>query len=141
VRAMVHAVAGALAFLALACSDERVEAERVVTAVDRYRRADNAEKPTRADELRAVPCNAADVCRARDACVASAEPTSKALRLKHEVEKSLAAVERGELAKDSPEAIALPKKLDDAEAFLKEGFDHLKDCDDQIMALRRKHRL
>jgi hypothetical protein len=125
----------------VACDGDRPDAERVITAVDRYRRAENPEKPARADDLRATPCSAADVCRAKEACLASAEPTAKALRLKQEVEKTLGAVERGELPQDSPEARALPKKLDDAEAFLKDGFDHLTSCDAEIIALRRKHRL
>ena len=129
------------ALLFPSCDADRAEAQHVVTTVDRYRRADNAAKPALADEIRAVPCRSADVCRARDACAASAEPTAKALRLKHEVETKLAAVERGDLPKESPEALALPKKLDDAEALLKEGFDHLQACDDEIVALRRAHRL
>ncbi|HEY8075971.1 MAG TPA: hypothetical protein VIF62_17710 [Labilithrix sp.] len=131
----------AFLFVVVACDADRGEAERVISTVERYRRADNAEKPALADSIRAVPCSAADVCQARDACAASAEPTSKALRLKHEVEVKLAAVERGDLPRESPEAQALPAKLDEAESLLKEGFDHLQPCDDAILALRRKHRI
>jgi hypothetical protein len=127
--------------LLAACDGNRGDAERVITAVDRYRRADNAEKPARADELEATPCNGSEICRAKDACLASAKPTAKALRLKADVEKTLAAIEKSEVARDSPEALGLSKKLDDAEAALKDGFDHLQSCDDQIIALRRKHHL
>ncbi len=130
-----------LALLLVACDADRGDAERVVSVVERYRRAENAEKPALADAIRATPCKAADVCQARDACAASAEPTGKALRLKHEVETKLAAVDRGDLPRESPEAQALPAKLDEAESLLKDGFDHLKPCDDAVLALRRNHHL
>jgi hypothetical protein len=131
----------ATALAGAACAGDRADAERVVTAVDRYRRADNAAKPGLADAIRATPCGGADVCRARDACADSAEPTAKALRIKQQVETQLAAVERGELPKDSPEAAALPKRLDEAEGLLKEGFERLQACDAEVVALRRKYRL
>jgi hypothetical protein len=130
-----------LALGAAGCDNaEKREAERLVETVTMFRRADNNAKPGAVENLRAVPCTAPDVCRARDACLASAEATAKALRLKNEVEQGLAKVEKGELAKDSPEAKALPKKLDEAETLLKEGHDGLTGCDDQIQALKRKHR-
>ncbi|MBX3187448.1 MAG: hypothetical protein KF819_10555 [Labilithrix sp.] len=127
---------------ALACeSGERREAEQVVVAVERFRRADNPAKPAAVDALRAVACTAAEVCRVRDACLASAEATAKALRLKSEVEQGLTAVEKGEMPKESPDARALAAKLDEAEALLKEGFERLGPCDDQILALKRRHRI
>jgi hypothetical protein len=125
--------------LAACNTGNRAEAERLVIAVDRYRRAENADKPTAASAIRALPCEDTDVCRARDACLASADPTSKALGLKAEVEKKLSALEKGTLAKDSAEATALPAKLDEAESLLKEGFERLPACDEQLQALKRKH--
>ena len=117
------------------------EAAQVVEAVDRFRKADNAAKPATVETLRAVKCSASDVCKARDACLASAEATSKALRLKSEVEQGLSAIEKDAMPRDSSEARALPAKLDEAESLLKEGFAALPACDDQIMALKRKYQI
>jgi hypothetical protein len=124
-----------------ACSSgSRREAQAVAQAVERFRRADNAQKPAMADALRATPCTEADVCRARDACLASAEATAKAMRLKNEIELGIAALERDAMARDSDEALGLPQKLDEAEALLKEGFDRLPLCDDAIVGLKRQYR-
>ncbi len=131
----------AILLVVSACeSTARREAEQLVSAVERFRRADNAEKPAMVDAIRAVPCTDGEVCRAREECLASAEATAKALRLKSEVEQSLAALEKGQLAKDSPEAQALPSKLDTAQALLEEGHGRLAACDEQTSALKRKHR-
>lgn len=127
--------------IAACTSGNKQEAAQVVEAMDRFRKADNAAKPATVETLRAVKCSAADVCKARDACLASAEATSKALRLKAEVEQGLGAVEKGTLAKDSPEARALGTKLDEAESLLKEGFAALPACDDQVMDLKRKYQI
>jgi hypothetical protein len=116
------------------------EAEQLVSAVERFRRAGNAEKPAMVDAIRAVTCTDGEVCRAREDCLASAEATSNALRLKSEVEQSLAALEKGQLAKDSPEALALASKLDTAQGLLDQGHTRLAACDDETMALKRKHR-
>jgi len=140
--ALVLALGPALAALFLACdSTEKREAEQVVFAVDRYRKADNPSKPAAVESLRATSCSAAEVCRARDACLASAEATVRALKLKSEVEQALNAITTDAMAKDSDEARMLPFKLDEAEGLLKEGFDRIQPCDDQIMALKRKHRI
>jgi hypothetical protein len=129
-------------FMYCACdSGARQEARQVVEAVDRFRKADNVGKPAQVESLRAVKCSAEDVCKTRDACLASAEATAKALRLKSEVEQGLSAVEKGSLSRDSDAARALPAKLDEAEALLKEGFAALQPCDDQIMTLKRKHQI
>lgn len=141
-RALVFVTPFVVLAVCPACdSGERREAEQLVAAVDRYRRADNPGKPAAVDALRAVPCSAPDVCRARDACLASADATARALRLKSEVEQGLAAIERDAMPKDTPEAQALPAKLDEAEALLKEGFERLGPCDEQLMALKRRLRI
>jgi hypothetical protein len=120
---------------------ERRDAESVVMAVTRFRTADHAATPAMVEALRMTPCSAPDVCKTRDDCVAVGQATSKALKLKAEVEKGLAALERGTLPKDSAEAKELPKKLDDAETLLKEGHEGLAKCDEQVQALKRKHRI
>jgi hypothetical protein len=88
-----------------------------------------------------VKCSAADVCKARDACLASAEATAKAMRLKSDVEQGLAAVEKDAMPRDSEPARALPGKLDEAEMLLKEGFSLLPACDEQIMDLKKRYRI
>ncbi len=145
---MKRALAGAVAAVVvsgvslLACtSGDKQEAAQVVEATDRFRKAANATRPAMVETLRAVKCTAADVCKARDACLASAEATSKGLRLKAEVEQGLGAVEKGTLAKDSPEARGLGAKLGEAESLLNEGFAALPACDDQLMALKRKYQI
>jgi len=138
-RSLFAVVLAALMFAG--CANDRTEAAQVVEAAMRFRRADNRDKPAMADALRTTRCTAADVCRARDACLASAAATEKALQMKNEVEKGLSAIERGTLARDSAEANALPQKLDDAENLLKQGFELLPACDDEIMALKRTYGL
>ncbi len=130
-----------LASLASCEAGPRREAESFLSAVERFRRAENAAKPAAFAVLRAVPCAAPDVCEARAACLAFAEPTSAALQLQSDVAEGLRAIEAGTLAKDTPAARALPEKLAKAEILLSEGRDHLGACDDQLMTLKRRHRL
>lgn len=126
---------------AIGCeSAERRDAETVVSAIRRFRSANNVSTPAAVDALKGTPCTAPDVCTARDTCLVAGEATAKALRLKSEVEQGLAALDKGTLAKDSPEAQAMPKKLDEAEALLKKGLEGLPACDEQVLALRKKHR-
>jgi hypothetical protein len=135
-------IASGLVVTALACeSGARRQAQQLVSAVERFRRADNPAKPATVAAIRDVSCTDPDVCGAREACLAAAESTGKALELKSEVQQGLAALERGQLAKESPEAQVLPSKLDMAEALLKEGHARLGACEDQIAALKRKHRI
>ena len=117
----------------------RQEAAQVAEAMDRFRKADNPSKPAQVAALRAVKCSVADVCKARDACLASAEATSRSLLLKNEVAQALGAIESGTLSKESPEARGLALKLDESTTLLDEGFSALPGCDDQIMALKRKY--
>ena len=142
-RMRARLVGAASMVLALAACDsaERRDAETVVAAVTRFRSADNASTPAMVDALKATPCTAPDVCRTRDDCAATGEATAKALRLKDEVEKGLLALEKGTLAKDAPEAQELPKKLDEAEVLLKKGHEGLAKCDEEVQALKRKHRI
>lgn len=130
-------------FLALSACDgaERRDAERVLAAVTRFRTADNASTPRMVDALKATPCSAPDVCRTRDVCAATGEATARALVLKNEVEQALAGIEAGRVPKDSPEAQALPKKLDEASELLAKGHEGLARCDEEVQALKRKHRI
>ena len=139
---MKNVVLGMLVVLspAAACtSGARQEAAQVAEAMDRFRKADNATKPSKVGTLRAVKCSVTDVCQARDACLASAEATAKSLSLKSEVEQALVKIDAGTLSKESPEAKGLALKLDETSTLLDEGYKALPACDDQIMALKRKY--
>lgn len=122
------------------CSTTRQEARSVIEAVDRFRKAENPQKPDLADALAKVPCSDADVCAARDACVKSASATARGLRLQHEVEDGLAQIKAGTLDKTDPKAIALGPKLDDADKALAEGNAALEACDEKLTPLRVKYR-
>jgi hypothetical protein len=72
----------ALALLTVACTAQaRTETQQLVTAVDRFRKASNAEKPSHVDAIKQSPCSDAEVCTARATCVESAEATAKGLSL------------------------------------------------------------
>lgn len=130
------------ALLFAACNLEaKQEADSLVRAMERFRKAENKDKPDMIGVVKNTKCSAADVCAARTECLAYADATARALKLKRDVELSLFAVESGAIPKDSEDAKALPGKLDEAEKLLKEGFGHLQPCDDQLMALRRTYRL
>jgi len=133
-------------FLALAvcggvgCSTTRQEARSVIEAVDRFRKAENVQKPELADALAKVPCSDPEVCATKDACVKSATATARGLRLQREVEDGLAQVKAGTLDKSDPKAIALGPKLDEVDKALAEGNDALATCDDKLTSLRVKYR-
>jgi hypothetical protein len=142
VRRFATVGAGLLLVACVACEGgERREAGSVVVAVQRFHQADNAGKPAAAEALRAVPCSAADVCQTRDLCLVAADSWAKAVILKDTVGRAIDLIEKGILAKDAPEAQALPDKLENAERLLKEGHARLAECDDAVAALKRKHRL
>lgn len=140
-RRVVVFIAG-VALGSLGCdSAERREAQSIVNAITRFRTADNASTPGAVRALKATPCSTPEICRAREVCLASGEATAKALELKADVEKQIARLEKGELAKDSDEAKALATKLDEAETMLKRGHEGLPDCDAEVVSLKRKHRI
>lgn len=140
-RRSLFVVLLALPLVAACDSAERRDAQIVLGAIQRFRSAPNDMLPAMVDALRSTPCEHTEVCHARNECLRMGEATSKALRLKNEVELGLAAVEKGTLAKDSPEAQSFEKKLDEASALLKEGHEGLPRCDDAVQALKRKHRI
>lgn len=130
------------ALLLVGCNIEaKQEADSLVRAMERFRKAENKDKPELIGLVKNTKCSAADVCSARAECLAYADATARALVLKRDVELSLLAVESGAVPKDSEEAKALPRKLDEAEKLLKEGFGHLEPCDGALMGLRRTYRL
>lgn len=140
-RPVVLGLVASVLVLAACESAERREAHSVVVAVARFRSADHASTPAMVEALKATPCSVADVCKTRDDCAGAGAATTRALHLKAEVERGLAALENGALDKDSPEAKALPSKLDEAETLLKQGHEGLTQCDEDVQGLKRKHRI
>ena len=111
------------------------ETEQLANAVERFRRAENAEKPGLVGGIRDTACTDAEVCQARATCLASAEATSKGLTTSAEAKQAIGAMK----TYDEVSAKALEQRLDEAKKDLDEGMAKLRECDDQLMALKRKH--
>lgn len=111
----------------------------MISAVDRYRRVDNAQKPAAAAEIEKVACSDPEVCETKRLCLESAKATSRALVLKAEVERGLADLEAGRLSKDDPKAKELQQKLDESARLLGEGYRAMPACDDKMLVLKRKY--
>jgi hypothetical protein len=121
----------------LACAGSaKREASILVAAVDRYRRADSTSKPSEAQVVAAVACTDAKVCEAKRACLAALDPTARALALKDEVARRVTDLQEKRLGPDSPEARALPGKLDEAEKLLREGRAKMPDCEKLLTDLQ-----
>jgi hypothetical protein len=122
------------AFVLSACtSAARTETQQLVTAVDRFRKAANAEKPSHVDAIRQSPCTDAQVCTARMICVESAEATAKGLSLTAQAASLMKTVTPGD------DTTPIERMLDDAKKSNELGMKKLGECDDQLMALKRKH--
>lgn len=93
-------------------------------------------KAARARAVSEVACSDARVCDVKAECVAAVDATTRALALKDEVAARVGDIEHGTLDRGSPEAQALPGKLDEAEKLLKEGRDHMRLCDEKLANLR-----
>jgi hypothetical protein len=113
----------------------KLEAASLVNAVDAYRHAPGPAKADRGKAVGDVPCTVTKVCEAKLACLAAIEPTVRAMALKDEVTARIAEIEKGTLAKDSPEAQALPGKLDEAERLLTDGRAKMQACDAKLTDL------
>ena len=124
-----------LLLILAACATGKREATSLVTAVDAYRHAAGTVKERRGRDVSAVACSDDRVCAAKQACVAAIEPTVRALALKDEVAARVADIEKGTLPAGSPEARALPSKLDEAEELLREGREKMGACDARLADL------
>jgi hypothetical protein len=121
---------------AVACSGAaKRETSTLITAVDRYRRADATSKAAEALAVSHVECTNARVCGAKVACVAAIDPTTRALALKDEVARRLVDLQEKRIAPTSPEAQTLPDKLDEATRLLREGRTKMSECDRQLTDL------
>ncbi len=132
-----------LALLALlaplgACTEPaRGEAASVLAAVDRFRHAEYAAKPALLGPLKETPCTDPEVCAAKEACVAHAEPLVQAITMKAEVQRRMDE-DAGRL--DDVARAALVAKLDEASRLLDTGRAAQAACDQRTIALRMKHR-
>jgi hypothetical protein len=124
-----------------ACSSAKPEAAMLVASVDRFHRASNDDRPARADAITQVVCRDDDVCSAKNLCIEATTATATALRLKHEVELTLAEVESGKRDPGDPAAKLLAGKLDQASLLLKKGHDAMPACDQRILVLRERYGL
>ncbi len=127
--------------LSTGCAPGKREAASLVAAVDRYRKAEMAVKGPLATAIDSVECSAAEVCAAKAACSASADPTAKGAALKAQVESSLADLHAGRITQEEAASRGLEAKLDLAAKLLDEGHAKLSACDAQITALRLKYGL
>ena len=126
--------------LLLACTSAgKQQAVSLANAVDAYRHAPGSAKADRGKAVADVTCSEPKVCAAKQACVAAIDPTVRALALKDEVTARIADIEKGVLAKDSPEAQALPGKLNEAERLLKDGRGKMDDCDSKLVQLQSEY--
>ena len=119
------------------------EARALLGAVDQYRKADGPARADRAQAVVAATCTDAQVCAAKEACLAAISPTVRALALKDEVAARLAEME-GQRAGGAdgaapPDAAGLATKLDDAERLLKEGHANMDACEKALAGLRVKY--
>jgi hypothetical protein len=126
----------AIAFGVMACTaPAKREAAALVHAVDAYRRAPGEAKEARGKAVAGVACSDAQVCGAREACVAAIDPTLRGIALKDEVAARVGDIEKGALSADSPEAKELPGKLDEAERLLQDGRAKMGTCDARLLDL------
>jgi hypothetical protein len=125
----------AIAWLTACGGGAKREASTLSAAVERFRRADNASKPVQAQTVAGVACSDSRVCGAKRACLAAIDPTARALSLKDEVARLLVDIQDKRLSPDSPEARALPGKLDEAETLLHEGRAKMSECERKMADL------
>lgn len=111
----------------------RTETQQLVTAVDRFRKADNAAKPSHVDAIKSSPCTDAEVCAARAVCLESAEATAKGLSLTAQAGQLMKTVTAGD------DTTPIERMLDDAKKSNELGMTKLGACDDRLIALKRKH--
>ena len=115
---------------------DRLEAGRVLRALEVVRAAPNENKRRPADELALLPCSSPIVCGARDNCAEAykhlARGTEAALRVKNELDR----IER------QPEAGAdkmaeLASELDLADREIGGAKDSLRRCEEAASLMRR----
>jgi hypothetical protein len=117
----------------------RREATSLDDGVDRYRRAEGAQRMTELQAVTDLPCSIADVCDAKKTCLEAMAPTARALDLKDEVTRALGELQDKRLAPDAAAAQALPAMLDEATRLLEVGRAKMGDCERKLADLRLRY--
>jgi hypothetical protein len=128
-----HTPLALVALLSIACNAAPTETRQLATAVESFRRAENPEKASQVDAIKRSPCTDADVCAARAVCVESAEATARGLALTASAEKDLLAIMK------ASQAEYIDRMLDEAKKANELGMKKLLECEDMLVALKRKH--
>jgi hypothetical protein len=127
--------------LAACTGPAKHEGRALLTAVDRYRRADPSAKLAEMQTVVAVSCTDAAVCEAKRACLEAIGPTTRALVIKDEVARRVADIEGRRLAPGSAEAAALPGELDEAEQLLRSGRQRMSECEQKLVEIEVRYGL
>ena len=136
---VVYAFVLVLAVLAAGCDGTRKrETQSLALARERFRLASDADQAREARNLEAVAVSDVDVARVKATCVEAVKATTEAIAIVAELKPLVARVTRGEIAKDSAEALALGPRLDRADALLAKGKAGMPRCDDELRALQRR---
>ena len=126
---------------AIGCSHDKQEAGALIHAIEQYRAAPDELKVERVADISAVTCSTQEICDAKAECLKMADPTARALALKIEAQKTLAAIQAGNEQPNDPNVKGLPDKLDEASRLLDEGHAELQPCEEKVTGLRIKYRL
>ena len=123
----------------LGCGKEgrdRLEAGRVLRALEVVRAAPNENKRRPADELALLPCSSPIVCGARDNCAEAykhlARGTEAALRVKNELDRIERQPEGG-----ADKMAELASELDLADREIGGAKDSLRRCEEAASLMRR----
>jgi hypothetical protein len=140
------ATLAALGAVLPACDQgEGDEARSLLAAVDRFRDVESAAKPANLPAVEATKCSSAEVCSAKDACLAFARPFCVALQLTSDVEQRLntlvTEVDAGQIdeAHQIAEKAALNGMLEQATASNQQSQKALVACDAKMQVLRAKY--
>ena len=119
---------------------ERVEAGRVLHALEVVRNAPNENKRRPADELKTTPCTSPIVCGARDSCAEAyqhlARGTDAALRVKSELDRLEKQMETQPDA-GAEKMTELAGELDRADREIGGARDSLRRCEEAASLMRR----
>lgn len=119
------------AVVAACTSASRRDAERALSAGVRVRVLEEEAQRQAVQELQALSCDDRDVCQVRNACLAVAEPTARALQNKNQV-KALGT------DLDEPTRARALQLLDEADAQLAAGKLAVEGCEAALTMLERR---
>jgi hypothetical protein len=132
------ALAGALALFA-GCGrspDERIEAGRVLRALEVVRAAPNEAKRRPAEELSHITCSSPVVCGARDTCAQAYRHLALGTEAAMHVKKELDNLER-EPSVDGGRIAELSTELDQAGAEIDGARESMHGCEEAASLMRR----